>query len=106
MQAVENRLEINHRHLSASNKREDVLLELIRHRRMGALLELSLPISHMEPTLVCGCLPLLDLFKIDEHALHTFALRIHLERWRRHRFAAHSRSEVAWIFGRSGISPF
>ena len=43
MRAVENRLEINHHHLSASNKREDVLLELARHR-IGSLLGLSFPI--------------------------------------------------------------
>ena len=54
MRVVENRLEINHHHLSSSNKREDVLLELARHR-IGTLLGLSFPI--WSQYLSAGALP-------------------------------------------------
>jgi hypothetical protein len=62
MRIVENLIVIDHGHGLASDKGENVLLELARH--------------HMKRVFVRWGLPLLNPVKIDKHGLHTVVLRI------------------------------
>ncbi len=57
-----NLIVVDHRHRLASDKWENVLLELAR--------------GHMKPVFVRRGLSLLNLFKIDKNVLHTFIIRI------------------------------
>jgi len=60
-----------------------VILEMARHH-IGHFVDSVF--SRMEPILVCGRLPLLDLFEIAEHESHPFAFLIQLQCWRRRPF--------------------